>query len=171
MLEEKLVDLMLKYGDVVLDKKDSDGNHYKITVIEEILGHLEEDECELQLDIHKRIISEIKEGILQNEIRSGGFFFNFMDEEVSGKLANALMDNYHTSNWNKFNIYFSSEEEVLPKMVSDIVLRHKREYIVKLINDLKNTLDDEGDNTAIYQKIILLTQLKNKLDTELFRIL
>ena len=171
VLEEKLVDLMLKYGDVVLDKKDSDGNHYKITVIEEILGHLEEDECELQLDIHKRIISEIKEGILQNEIRSGGFFFNFMDEEVSGKLANALMDNYHTSNWNKFNIYFSSEEEVLPKMVSDIVLRHKREYIVKLINDLKNTLDDEGDNTAIYQKIILLTQLKNKLDTELFRIL
>ena len=169
--EEKLVDLMLKYGDFVLDRKDSEGNDYKITVIEEILNHLEEDECEIQLDIHRTIISEIKEGILQNEIRSGNFFFNMMDEEISGKLANALIENYHTSNWNKFNIYFSSEEEVVPKLVSDIILRHKREYVVKLINDLKNTTDNEQDNTNIYQKIILLTQLKNKLDSELFRIL
>ena len=169
--EEKLVDLMLKYGDFVLDRKDSEGNDYKITVIEEILNHLEEDECEIQLDIHKTIISEIKEGILQNEIRSGNFFFNMMDEEISGKLANALIENYHTSNWNKFNIYFSSEEEVVPKLVSDIILRHKREYVVKLINDLKNTTDNEQDNTNIYQKIILLTQLKNNLDSELFRIL
>ena len=169
--EEKLVDLMLKYGDFVLDRKDAEGNDYKITVIEEILNHLEEDECEIQLDIHKTIISEIKEGILQNEIRSGNFFFNMMDEEISGKLANALIENYHTSNWNKFNIYFSSEEEVVPKLVSDIVLRHKREYVVKLINDLKNTTDNEQDNTHIYQNIILLTQLKNKLDSELFRIL
>lgn len=169
--EEKLVDLMLKYGDFVLDRKDSEGNDYKITVIEEILNHLEEDECEIQLDIHKTIISEIKEGILQNEIRSGNFFFNMMDEEIAGKLANALIENYHTSNWNKFNIYFSSEEEVVPKLVSDIILRHKREYVVKLINDLKNTTDNEQDNTHIYQKIILLTQLKNKLDSELFRIL
>ncbi|MFC0343385.1 DNA primase [Epilithonimonas hispanica] len=171
LLEEKLVDLMLKYGDVVLERKDIEGNDYKITVIEEILNHLEEDDCEIQLDIHKKIVSEVKEGILQNEIRSGQFFFNFMDEEMSGKLANALIDNYQTSNWNKFNIYFSSEEEVLPKMVSDIVLRHKREYIVKLINDFKNSLSEEKDNTTIYQQIILLTQLKNKLDSELFRIL
>lgn len=169
--EEKLVDLMLKYGDFVLDRKDADGNDYKITVIEEILNHLDEDDCEIQLDINKKIVSEIKEGILQNELRSGNFFFDFMDEEVSGKLANALIEHYHTSNWNKYNIYFSKEEEVVPKLVSDIVLRHKREYIVKLINDLKNSLDDEADNTEIYQKIILLTQLKNKLDQELFRIL
>ena len=169
--EEKLVDLMLKYGDFVLDRKDAEGSDYKITVIEEILNHLDEDDCEIQLDINKKIISEIKEGILQNELRSGNFFFDFMDEEVSGKLANALIENYQTSNWNKYNIYFSKEEEVVPKLVSDIVLRHKREYVVKLINDLKNSLNDESDNTEIYQKIILLTQLKNKLDQELFRIL
>ena len=169
--EEKLVELMLKYGDFVLDRKDPDGNDYKITVIEEILNHLAEDDCEIQLDINKKIISEIKDGILHNELRSGGFFFNFMDEEVTGKLANALIDNYQTSNWNKYNIYFSKEEEVVPKLVSDIVLRHKREYIIKLINDLKNNLNDDSDNTEIYHKIILLTQLKNKLDQELFRIL
>lgn len=171
LLEEKLVDLMLKYGDLILDRKDHEGNEYQITVIEEILNHLYEDDYEIQLNINQKIISEIKEGIEQKELRSGQFFFNFMDEEVSGKLANALIDNYQTSNWNQYNIYFSSEEEVVPKMVSDIVLRHKREYIVKLINDLKNSLNNEEDGTPIYQQIILLTQLKNKLDSELFRIL
>lgn len=169
--EEKLVDLMLKYGDFVLDRKDAEGKDYKITVIEEILNHLDEDDCEIQLDINKKIISEIKEGILKNELRSGNFFFDFMDEEVSGKLANALIENYQTSNWNKYNIYFSTEEDVVPKLVSDIVLRHKREYVVKLITDLKNTLDQTEEKMEIYQKIILLTQLKNRLDESLFRIL
>jgi len=171
VLEEKLVDLMLKYGDLILDRKDNEGKEYQITVIEEILNHLEEDECEIQLNINQKIISEIKEGIEKKELRSGQFFFNFMDEEVSGKLANALIDNYQTSDWNQHNIYFSSEEEVVPKMVSDVVLRHKREYVVKIINDLKNAMNDEEDRTPIYQQIILLTQLKNNLDKELFRIL
>ena len=171
VLEEKLVDLMLKYGDLILDRKDHEGKEYQITVIEEILNHLEEDECEIQLNINQKIISEIKEGIEKKELRSGQFFFNFMDEEVSGKLANALIDNYKTSDWNQHNIYFSSEEEVVPKMVSDVVLRHKREYVVKIINDLKNAMNDEEDRTPIYQQIILLTQLKNNLDKELFRIL
>ena len=171
MLEEKLVDLMLKFGDLIINRKDHEGNDYQITVIEEIINHLNEDDYEIQLHINQKIISEIKEGIEQKELRSGKFFFNFMDEDVSGKLANALIDNYQTSNWNQYNIYFSSEEEVIPKMVSDVVLRHKREYIVKLINDLKNSLNSDEDGTPIYQQIIILSQLKNKLDSELFRIL
>ena len=171
MLEEKLVDLMLKFGDLIINRKDHEGNDYQITVIEEIINHLNEDDYEIQLHINQKIISEIKQGIEQKELRSGKFFFNFMDEEVSGKLANALIDNYQTSNWNQYNIYFSSEEEVIPKMVSDVVLRHKREYVVKLINDLKNSLTGEEDGTPIYQQIIILSQLKNKLDSELFRIL
>ena len=169
--EQELINLMLKYGDFVLNRRDSEGNDYKITVIEEILNHFDEDECEIQLDINKKIVLEIKEGILQNELRSGNFFFNYMDEEVSGKLANALIENYQTSNWNKFNIYFSSEEEVVPKLVSDIILRHKREYVIKLINDLKKATDDQEDNTQVYQNVILLIQLKNNLDKELSRIL
>lgn len=171
VLEEKLVDLMLKYGDRVLDRKDQDGKAYQITVIEEILNHLQEDDCEIQLNINKKIISEIKEGIEKNELRSGDFFFNFMDEEVSGKLANALIDNYQTSNWKQHNIYFSTEEDVVPKIVSDVIMRHKREYVVKIINDLKNSLKEDQDGAPVYRQILLLTQLKNKLDSELFRIL
>ncbi|MGZ5273981.1 MAG: DNA primase, partial [Kaistella sp.] len=63
ILEEKLVELMLKYGDRILDRTDEENKAYQITVIEEIIGHLEEDDCEIQSVLNQKIISEIKEGI------------------------------------------------------------------------------------------------------------
>ena len=74
VLEEKLVELMLKYGDRILDRKDEEENAYQITVIEEIITHLEEDSCEIQSPLNQKIIEEIKQGIAKNELRAGNFF-------------------------------------------------------------------------------------------------
>ncbi|WP_285268688.1 DNA primase [Kaistella rhinocerotis] len=171
VLEEKMVELMLKYGDIVLNRKDDEQNEYQITVIEEIIGHLEEDNCEIQSELNKKIIDEIKLGIAENELRSGNFFMTLLDENISGKVADALVEPYETSDWGKYQIFFSSEEEVLPKLVQDVIFRHKREYILKIINDLKNALSADEDNMETYKKIITLTHLRKELDEKLFRIL
>lgn len=171
VLEEKMVELMLKYGDIVLHRKDDEQNEYQITVIEEIIGHLEEDSCEIQSELNKKIIDEIKLGIAENELRSGNFFMTLLDENISGKVADALVEPYETSDWGKYQIFFSSEEEVLPKLVQDVIFRHKREYILKIINDLKNALSADEDNIDTYKKIITLTHLRKELDEKLFRIL
>ena len=171
VLEEKMVELMLKYGDIVLHRKDDEQNEYQITVIEEIIGHLEEDNCEIQSELNKKIIDEIKLGIAENELRSGNFFMTLLDENISGKVADALVEPYETSDWGKYQIFFSSEEEVLPKLVQDVIFRHKREYILKIINDLKNALSADEDNIDTYKKIITLTHLRKELDEKLFRIL
>lgn len=171
VLEEKMVELMLKYGDIVLHRKDDEQNEYQITVIEEIIGHLEEDNCEIQSELNKKIIDEIKLGIAENELRSGNFFMTLLDENISGKVADALVEPYETSDWGKYQIFFSSEEEVLPKLVQDVIFRHKREYILKIINDLKNSLSADEDNIDTYKKIITLTHLRKELDEKLFRIL
>lgn len=171
VLEEKLVELMLKYGDQIVERKDGDNLPYQTTVIEEIVTHLEEDEYQIQSSINEKIVEEIKTGINDNELRSGNFFLTFMDEEISGKVADALMEPYENSNWGKHNIFFSSEKELVPKIVSDVITRHKREFTVKLINDLKNSLAEDADNTENYEKILLLTRLKNSIDEELHRIL
>lgn len=171
VLEEKMVELMLKYGDIVLHRKDDEQNEYQITVIEEIIGHLEEDNCEIQSELNKKIIDEIKLGIAENELRSGNFFMTLLDENISGKVADALVEPYETSDWGKYQIFFSSEEEVLPKLVQDVIFRHKREYILKIINDLKNALSADEDNIETYKKIITLTHLRKELDEKLFRIL
>lgn len=170
VLEEKLVELMLKYGDYVLDRKTPENEVYQITVIEEIIGHLEEDDCEIISPINQKIISEIKFGIQQNELRSGNFFMTLMDENIVTKTADALVNPYELSNWEKHNIYFSKEEELIDRIVKDVVIRHKREYIIKIINDLKHQITEENSEDA-YRKIINLTQLKNKIDEKLYRIL
>ncbi len=170
VLEEKLVELMLKYGDYVLDRKTPENEVYQITVIEEIIGHLEEDDCEIISPINQKIIEEIKLGIQQNELRSGNFFMTLMDENIVSKTADALVNPYELSNWKKHNIYFSKEEELVDRIVKDVVIRYKREYIIKIINDLKQQISEENSEDA-YRKIINLTQLKNKIDEKLYRIL
>ena len=170
VLEEKLVELMLKYGDYVLDRKTPENEAYQITVIEEIINHLEEDQCEIISPINQKIIEEIKLGIAQSELRSGNFFMTLMDENIVSKTADALVNPYELSNWEKHNIYFSKEEELVDRIVKDVVIRYKREYIIKIINDLKYQISEENSEES-YKKIINLTQLKNKIDEKLYRIL
>lgn len=171
VLEEKLVELMLKYGDRILTRRDSENNSYQTTVIEEIIHHFQEDDCEILTETNRKIIDEVRQGLEQNEIRLGNFFFGLMDEDISGKIADALVENHETSNWKKFNIYFPIEEEVLGKVVKDVILRHKREYVMKLIEDLNKKLDEMEEKTEIYEQIVRLNQLKIKIDQKLFRIL
>lgn len=170
ILEEKLVELMLKYGDYILERKSPENEPYQITVIEEIISHLQEDQCEIISPINKKIIEEIKQGIQENEIRSGKFFMTLMDENIVVKTADALVNPYELSNWEKHNIYFSKEEELIDRIVKDVVIRHKRESIIKIIKDLKHQINEENSEDA-YRKIIILTQLKNKIDQKLYRIL
>ena len=170
VLEEKLVELMLKYGDYVLDRKTPENETYQITVIEEIINHLDEDQCEIISPINQKIIEEIKLGIAQSELRSGNFFMTLMDENIVSKTADALVNPYELSNWEKHNIYFSKEEELVDRIVKDVVIRYKREYIIKIINDLKQQISEENSEES-YKKIINLTQLKNKIDEKLYRIL
>ena len=170
VLEEKLVELMLKFGQFKLFRKTPDNENYETTVIEEIINHLEEDQYQPISPLNQRIIEEIKTGIQQNELRSSDFFKTFMDEEVVTKTADALINAHETSNWEKHNIYFSKEEELVDKIVKDVIIRHKREFVVKIINDLKHQISEEN-SAETYLKIMNLTKLKNKIDENLFRIL
>lgn len=171
VLEEKLVELMLKYGDRILDRKDQEDHEYQITVIEEIIAHLEEDGYVVQSLLNQKIIEEIKIGIAENELRSGDFFKTLMDENVAGLVVNALLEPYETSDWSKHQIFFRTEEELVPKIVEDVIYRHKREFVNKIINDLKNNLEESQDQDETYRQIMVLNQLRKQLDEKLYRIL
>ncbi len=171
VLEEKLVEYLLKYGNRVLERKNEQNGVYETTVAEEIIQHLSEDDYVIQSVINQKIIDEIKKGFEQNEIRSGNFFFGLLDENISGKVADALVENYEISNWRQYNIFITKEEDLLEKIVQDVIIRHKREYVMKMMRELKNNLDTANDKVGIYQKIIKLNELKNQIDEKLFRVL
>ncbi|WP_417431089.1 DNA primase [Halpernia sp.] len=186
ILEEKLVELMLKYGDRILEKdleetEDEENKEvqnikkekYQITVIEEIINHLEEDGYEIQSSLNQKIVDDIKIGLTENQIRSGNFFLTLMDEEVTSKVANSLMNVHELSNWEKHNIYFKREDELVQNIVQDVIYRHKREFVLTLIKDSRKKIENSEEKFSAedYKKIMLLTQLKNKIDGELNRIL
>lgn len=85
-------------------------------------------------------------------------------------MADALLEPHETSNWEKYQIYFKHEKEVVPKIVQDVIYRHKREFVLKIITDMKNYLSETQDAEGLYKKIIILNQLKQKLDEKLHRI-
>ena len=171
ILEEKLVELMLKYGDLIVERTDDENTPYQITVIEEIIDHLDEDQYEIQSSLNQNIINGIKEGISEKTLRSGNFFLTLMDADITQKVANVLLDPYELSNWEKHQIFFSKEEDVVPKIVQDVIFRHKREYVMKLMGDLKVKLSESENNDELYKTMMNLTQLKKDIDQKLFRVL
>lgn len=171
ILEEKLVELMLKYGDLIVERTDDENKQYQTTVIEEIIGHLDEDQYEIQSSLNQSIINEIKEGISEKSLRSGNFFLTLMDADITQKVANVLLDPYELSNWEKHQIFFSKEEDVVPKIVQDVIFRHKREYVMKLMGELKLKLSESENNDELYKTMMNLTQLKKDIDKKLFRVL
>ena len=86
-------------------------------------------------------------------------------------MADIAIEKYNLSNWEAFNIFFPKENEVVPKIINDTILRHKREYVVQIINNLKINIPNVEDPNESYQQIISLTALKNEIDNELSRIL
>lgn len=171
ILEEKLVELMLKYGDLIVERTDDENTPYQITVIEEIIDHLDEDQYEIQSSLNQNIINGIKEGISEKTLRSGNFFLTLMDADITQKVANVLLDPYELSNWEKHHIFFSKEEDVVPKIVQDVIFRHKREYVMKLMGELKSKLSESENNDELYKTMMNLTQLKKDIDQKLFRVL
>lgn len=170
VLEEKLIEIMLKYGDLVLVRSEGE-EQFQTTVIEEVLSHLEEDGYQMRSTLNSKIIHEIKKGLEENELRKGDFFLKLLDEDLSVKTAGVLIEQHETSDWAKHNIFFKKEKDVVSTLVEEVIIRHKREFIMQMISGLKQGLAAEEDPTTSYKRIVQLNKLKMDIDQMLHRIL
>ena len=55
-----IVKIFMKFFDYILNKVNSDNEPYQISVLEEILNHLEEDDYEIQSAVNKLIVDELR---------------------------------------------------------------------------------------------------------------
>lgn len=172
-LENKLIELMLMFGDVIVKRRNTEGTIYEITVIEEILNHFEEEDYSFQIEANKRIIKNVKEGILNNELRNGDFFVNLMDEEITTKAVDALILPDELQNWSSKNIYPPNIGDKISSQVSEDILIHKLYYIDYLIQDIDSKLDGYAEDDELYfeelKKITLLKKLSIALSDNLKR--
>ncbi|MDR6919343.1 MULTISPECIES: DNA primase [Chryseobacterium] len=167
-MENKLVDHMLMFGDIVLKRKDEKNEEYQITVIEEILHHFEDEHYEFLVKGNEIIINQVREGIQKDELRSGNFFVSFMDEEITSKVVDALMPLDDLENWASRNIYPPNYGDKIADQVRGDILLHKYRYIDYLIKETANELDhfsstDETKYFELIKKITLLKQASMKL--------
>ncbi|MPS72858.1 MAG: DNA primase [Chryseobacterium sp.] len=172
-LENKLIELMLIFGDVIVKRNNAEGTSYEITVIEEILNHFEEEDYNFQIEANKKIIQNVKEGILNNELRSGDFFVTLMDEEITTKAVDALILPDELQNWSSKNIYPPNIGDKISSQVSEDILIHKLYYIDYLIQDIDSKLDEYAEDDERYfeelKKITLLKKLSMTLSDNLKR--
>ncbi|WP_404986618.1 DNA primase [Chryseobacterium sp. M5] len=167
-MENKLVDHMLMFGDVVLKRKDDNNTDYQITVIEEILHHFEEEQYQFLVKGNEIIIDQVKEGIQNDELRSGSFFVSFMDEEITTKVVDALIPLDDLENWSSRNIHPPNYGDKVAEQIKGDVLLHKYRYIDYLIKETIAELEkysntDEVKYFELIKKITLLKQASIRL--------
>lgn len=167
-MENKLVDHMLMFGDIVLKRKNEQNEDYEITVIEEILHHFEEEQYTFLVRENEIIINQVREGIQKDELRSGNFFVSFMDEEITTKVVDALIPLDELENWASRNIYPPNYGDKVADQIQGDVLLHKYRYIDYLIRETAKELDqysstDEVKYYELIKKITLLKQASIRL--------
>lgn len=170
--ENKLIDTMLMFGDMVLERQDANLEKYEITVIEEILHHFEDENYEFQIPTNQKIIENIKIGIENEEIRAGNFFITLMDEDITLKVADALLSPDDLSDWSTRNIFPPAIGDHLAAEVEANILIHKYYYIHLLIRKMTADLENHRENnpTAYFdsiKKIMMLTEFSRQLATKL----
>lgn len=167
-MENKLVDHMLMFGDIVLKRKDDNNNEYQITVIEEILHHFEEEQYQFLVKGNEIIIDQVKDGIQNDELRSGSFFVSFMDEQITTKVVDALLPLDDLENWSSRNIHPPNYGDKVAEQIKGDVLLHKYRYIDYLIKESiaeleKYSSTDEVKYFELIKKITLLKQASMRL--------
>lgn len=166
--ENKLINLMMMFGDVVLQRTNEEKQEYEITVIEEILHHFEEENYEFQIEINQKIIESIKEGIENEELRSGNFFLKMMDENITHKVADALMVPNELSDWTTRNIFPPNIGDFVSTEVEADILIHKYYYIHFMIKKITQELEQyrDTDQQKYFEnikKIIMLTEFSKHI--------
>jgi len=170
-LEEEILQLMLKYGNSIIEMNNG-SEEYETTVIEEVIHQLEADDLHFQHEFYQNIYKEIKQGFEKEELRSGEFFVNYMDEEVTQFATSVLFDKYTVSeNWKTKEIYVKPRENEISKKVKDCLLRYKWILLKDIVDSYSSQLvDNEANRTEIYDKIMRLIELRHKINKELNRV-
>ena len=176
IVEEKIIQLILQFGDKVIQLHDENNEQYETTVIEEVLDQLEADNLQFQNPFYQKILDDVIVGYEKDELRTSDFFIKIMDEEITNFTSQALISPYHVSkNWKeKQQIYIKDIEHNIDKEVKDTLLNFKSLYVqneIKKLLPLTQSSDFEGEvRIEILEKIMRLTKLKNYLNHFLNRV-
>ncbi len=170
VLENALVELLLKYSSKNIHIIEEDGNELNSTLGEEILDHLEEWEYQPIVEMNHLIFKEAKECNKENKSFESWLYGEMIDAEIAQKLASINITKYELSNWEQYQIHIHGEEEKSEENVFEVINRHKRELILKRINTIKERFKDSEIPEEEKKTIMKLIKLKITIDKDMHRV-
>lgn len=168
--ESELLRIMLTYGDktFIHETKNEEGNPVKedVPVLEFLLGDIHHDGIEFKNEIHQKVLNEIMTQFQHQEIFGQQFFFNHPDQSIAQFCIDLVTSKYSLSeNWEKHNIWVTTEEMNLSKAVLETLYLFKlhklEERAIAQKEKLKSANDEES--TLLLQEIKIMESIKRQL--------
>jgi DNA primase len=187
-LERDVVRILLINGNVVLDFEDyflkknendelvEEKNIINSSVSRRIYLSLQEDEIEFTTELFKNVYNEIIDYYNQND---GEISFDnllaHLTEDSMNEVTNITMDydKYSFSNWEGQNIFVASRESEskINQEVTEIILTLRAILVKNLIEDLKNQVRPDVDNSEVLEMIRDYNGLLNNFSEKLGRVI
>lgn len=177
ILEEEIISLIMKYGNLKVELPGNENDFYETTVIEEVVNQFESNGLEFQNTLYASIFEDVKTGLQVEELRTGDFFVRLFDEnQKTQKASEAMLEKYTLSeNWQKrLNIIIPSKEANVGKDVFDTILRFKTIFLEDAIRKFTEIIQNGelGGEVRLEQmeKIMTLVETRAEIYKALNRV-
>ncbi len=172
-LEQRIIELLMTYGSrkIIIKDLNEEGKEaeFEVTVAEEIIERLREDDLDLQIEQHKKIYDLFSEGINQGEIRDAHFFMKLIDEDIQNQVSHILTEKYNLHNWKRNEIMITPIEKIIPKAVIEAIYRYKFLRVLESEKQFLENIQQGGDRTENMTQLIKMQKIRQKIAQKLNR--
>lgn len=183
VLERKLIELLLLYGDIKVEFEDTvlaeaetgelveKDITQEMRVFERIFLALQEDEIEFANDKFKKLYYKLLDVLGQEGVAfKVDQFINTITPQEAEEVSDIILneEKYLLHRWDSKEIYVKKKEKTIGQIVTETILSLRQFYVVQKINDLaKNIAQDQSNREVLLETLdynTLKRTLANKLD-------
>ncbi|APD07037.1 DNA primase [Flavobacteriaceae bacterium UJ101] len=172
-LEQRIVELLMTYGSrkIIVKDFDEEGKEaeFEVTVAEEIIERLREDDLHLKIAQHKKIYDLFSEGINHGEIRDSQFFMKLVDEDIQTQVSHILAEKYTLHDWKRNEVMVTPIEKIIPKAVTEAIYRYKFLRVLESEKQFLENIKQGGDHTENMTKLMKMQKIRQKIALKLNR--
>ena len=171
--EKALCELLLNYGDQFYDfsEEKSEEEPEEQSLASYLLTELVSDNLEFHHPVYAKILEHYLAVYNEEErIPQVQEFLRQPDQEMINTVTELVTQRYHLHNWRSRKIYLPENDAFVPAYARESLLRFKEKKIVQMIKEMQHKLEHEEQKMETMRSIQKLTQLKNKIDKELGRV-
>jgi DNA primase len=158
--ERELLRYLLKYGDYPLDIEDANGEKRLMSAGEYILQELKQDELKSLNPVHNLIITLYEENMSVPGFKAQRFFVTHPNPDISRLASDLVAREYQLSRIHKKYGGIKTDEDILDKLVSRVVIELKWRYVKLKIDQARLKIkeaQEAGDNEVLMSSLRELT--------------